>query len=116
MFKLRRFQEGQPTAADLGFTGIPQDRQGFIFPRFDFTNFLTVGSLRADYNDGRERPFDMFTFQPTLTQIWGNHSIKYGYDFRRLHETFDYQGNAAGRFQFQGTYTIAAHSITLCRA
>jgi hypothetical protein len=108
MFKLRRFQEGQPTAADLGFTGIPQDRQGFIFPRFDFTNFLTVGSLRADYNDGRERPFDMFTFQPTLTQIWGNHSIKYGYDFRRLHETFDYQGNAAGRFQFQGTYTMAA--------
>ena len=107
-FKLRRYQEDQPTAADLGFTGIPSERQDNIFPRFDFTNFLTVGSLRSDYNDGRERPFEMFTFQPTLTQIWGNHSIRYGYDFRRLHETFDYQGNASGRFQFQGTYTMQA--------
>ena len=108
MFKLRRFQDGQPTAGELGFTGIPAARQGNIFPRFDFTNFLTVGSQRADWNDGRERPFDMFTLQPSFTQIWGNHTLKYGYDFRRLHETFDYQGNAAGRFQFQGTYTMQA--------
>lgn len=106
MFKLRRFQDGQPTAKDLGFTGIPSDRQDHIFPRLNFTNFLTVGSLRADYNDGRERPFDMFTLQPTITQIWGNHTLKYGYDFRRLHETFDYQGNAAGNFTFGGTYTM----------
>jgi hypothetical protein len=109
MFKLRRFQEDQPTAADLGFTGIPADRRDHIFPRFDFPgddSRMTVGSLRSDYNDGRERPFDMFTFQPTLTQIWGNHSLKYGYDYRRLHETFDYAGDAAGRFQFQGTYTM----------
>lgn len=106
MFKLRRFQDGQPTAGDLGFTGIPSSRQGFIFPRFNFTNFLTVGSLRSDYNNGRERPFDMFTLQPTVTQIWGNHTLKYGYDFRRLHETFNYQGNAAGSFTFQGTYTM----------
>ena len=108
MFKLRRFQEDQPTAADLGFTGIPADRQSFIFPRFDFTNYLTVGSQRADWNNGRERPFDTVTFQPTLTQIWGNHSLRYGYDFRRLHETFDYAGYASGRFQFQGTYTMQA--------
>ncbi len=109
MFKLRRFQEGQPTAADLGFTGIPADRQGFVFPRFDFNgpaNRMEVGSLRADYNDGRSRPFDAFTFQPTLTQIWGNHTLKYGYDFRRLHETFDYQGFGAGTFTIQGTYTM----------
>lgn len=108
MFKLRRFQEDQPTAGDLGFTGIPSDRQGNVFPRFNFTNFLTVGSQRADYNDGRERPFDMYTLQPTITQIWGSHTLKYGYDFRRLHETFDYQGNAAGAFTFQGTYTMQA--------
>ena len=106
MFKLRRFQEDQPTAADLGFTGIPAERQDYVFPRFDFTNFMTVGSQRADWNDGRERPFDMFTLQPTVTQIMGTHTLKYGYDFRRLHETFDYSGYAAGRFQFQGTYTM----------
>lgn len=110
VFKLRRFQEGQPTAGDLGFTGIPAARQGNIFPRFDFTNFMTVGSLRADYNNGRERPFDMLTFQPTLTQVHGNHTLKYGYDFRRLHETFYTDGYAAGRFSFQGTYTMRAQN------
>jgi hypothetical protein len=108
MFKLRRFQEGQPTAGDLGFTGIPADRRDHIFPRFDFTNYMTVGSNRADFNDGRERPFDMFTLQPTITQIWGDHTLKYGYDFRRLHETFDYAGYASGRFLFSGTYTAQA--------
>ncbi len=107
-FKLQRLQDGQPTAGELGFTGIPVARQSNIFPRFDFTNFMTVGSLRADYNDGRIRPFEMFTAQPTFTQIAGNHMLRYGYDYRRLHETFDYDGYASGRFQFQGTYTMPA--------
>ena len=108
-FKLRRFQEGQPTAGDLGFTGIPADRQDHIFPRFDFpgrSNGMTVGSQRADWNDGRERPFDMFTLQPTVTQLFGDHTFRYGYDYRQLHETFDYAGYASGRFQFRGTYTM----------
>lgn len=107
-FELERYQKGQPTVADLGFTGIPSARQGNIFPRFDFTNFLTVGSLRADYNNGRLRPFDTFTLQPTITQIWGEHTTRYGYDFRRMHEQFDYAGDAAGRFQFGGNYTMQA--------
>lgn len=107
-FKLRRFQEDQPTAADLGFTGIPTARQDNIFPRFDFRNFMTVGSMRSDYNNGRERPFNVLTFQPTLTQVYGNHTLKYGYDFRQLRETFFTDGYAAGRFFFDGTYTMPA--------
>ncbi|MBK8303714.1 MAG: TonB-dependent receptor [Chloracidobacterium sp.] len=105
-FELIRFQDGQPTAADLGFTGIPSSRQANVFPRFNFTNFMTVGSLRADYNDGRDRPFDMLTIQPTMTYIRGNHTMKFGYDFRRLHERFDYGGYASGQFTFTGAYTM----------
>ncbi|HRI02305.1 MAG TPA: TonB-dependent receptor [Pyrinomonadaceae bacterium] len=105
-FELIRFQDGQPTAGELGFTGIPSSRQANVFPRFNFTNFLTVGSLRADYNDGRDRPFDMLTIQPTMTYIRGNHTMKLGYDFRRLHERFNYGGYASGQFTFQGTYTM----------
>ena len=105
-FKLRRYQEGQPTAADLGFTGIPSDRQGFIFPRFDFQNYRTIGSERADWNDGRERPFTLFSLQPTVTQVWGKHTIKYGYDYRQLHEEFFSGGYASGRFNFNGAFTM----------
>lgn len=107
-FKLRRFQDGQPSAADLGFTGVPADRQSNIFPRFDFRNYLTLGSLRADYNNGQERPFDLISVQPTLTQIYKNHTFKYGYDFRNLRERFSTDGYASGRFFFDGTYTMQA--------
>ncbi|HTH37094.1 MAG TPA: TonB-dependent receptor [Pyrinomonadaceae bacterium] len=105
-FKLRRYQDGQPSAADLGFTGIPTDRQGFLFPRFDFQNYRTVGSERADWNDGRERPFTLMSIQPTLTQVYGNHTLKYGYDYRSLNEKFFTGGYASGRFNFNGAYTM----------
>jgi hypothetical protein len=107
-FKLLRYQDGQPTAAELGFTGIPSMRADSIFPRFDFRNYMTVGSQRSDYNAGQERPFDLFSIQPTLTQIWGNHTIKYGYDYRKLRERFRTEGYSAGRFLFDGTYTMQA--------
>lgn len=115
-FKLRRFQGDQPTAAKLGFTGIPASRQNSIFPRFDFTNYLTVGSLRADYGAGQERPFTIFSFQPTLTQIFGKHTFKYGYDYRHLRERFSTAGYSAGRFLFDGLYTSpASNSSTTIR-
>ena len=107
-FRLRRYQEDQPTAADLGFTGLPSDRRSYVFPRFDFRNYLTLGSQRADYNNGQDRPFDLFSVQPTVTQIYGEHTIKYGYDFRRLHERFNSLGYASGRFTIDGLYTQRA--------
>ncbi|MET0753742.1 MAG: carboxypeptidase-like regulatory domain-containing protein, partial [Pyrinomonadaceae bacterium] len=107
-FKLKRYQDDQPSAADLGFTGIPTTRRDGIFPRFDFRNYMTVGSLRSDYNAGQERPFDLFSVQPTLTQIFGNHILKYGYDFRKLRERFSTDGYSTGRFLFDGTYTMQA--------
>ncbi|MBK7932486.1 MAG: carboxypeptidase regulatory-like domain-containing protein [Acidobacteria bacterium] len=107
-FRLLRYQEGQPTAADLGFTGIPTIRQTNIFPRFDFRNYMTLGSQRADYNNGQNRPFDLFSIQPSVTQIVGNHTLRYGLDFRRLHERFASDGYASGRFFIDGTYTMQA--------
>jgi hypothetical protein len=108
-FKLKRYQlEEQPTAAELGFTGLPSNRASGIFPRFDFANYMTLGSLRSDYNNGQERPFDLFSVQPTLTQIYGNHTLKYGYDFRRLHERFSSDLYSAGRFTINGIYTMPA--------
>ena len=115
-FKLRRYQQDQPSAADLGFTGIPAERRDGVFPRFDFRNYLTVGSLRSDYNNGQERPFNIFTLQPTLTQIFGKHTLKYGYDFRNLRERFSSAGYSEGRFLFDGTYTApASNSSTTLR-
>lgn len=107
-FRLNRYQVDQPTAADLGFTGIPDEREGFIFPRFDFQNYLTLGAERADWNNGQDRYFDLYSIQPTFTQILGNHTVKYGFDYRNLRERFSTLGNATGRFSINGIYTAPA--------
>lgn len=107
-FRLRRYQDGQPSAADLGFNGIPAARRDGIFPRFDFRNYMTLGSQRSDYNAGQDRPFDLFSFQPTITYLYGEHTLRFGYDYRRLHERFTTEGYSTGRFLFDGTYTMQA--------
>lgn len=107
-FKLRRYQQDQPTTADLGFSGFPAQSLDNIFPRFDFQNYRTLGSERADWNDGRDRPFSLISVQPTLTQIIGNHTLKYGYDYRGLNEKYTTQGYASGRFSFNGAFTSRA--------
>ena len=96
------------SAADLGFNGVAAITSSTVFPRFDFTNYDTLGAERADFNEGLTRNFRLFSVQPTLTQIYGNHTLKYGYDYRRLMENRTTNGFNAGRFTFSGTYTSLA--------
>ncbi len=117
-FVQERIQANPTSAASLGFTGIAPLTASSVFPRFDFTNYETLGSQRADYNEGLNRDFRLFSIQPTLTQIFGNHTLKYGYDYRKLMETRTTNGFNAGRFLFTGTYTAPASnsSSTLINA
>jgi len=96
------------SAAELGFTGIASITSSNVFPRFDFTNYDTLGAERADFNQGLTRTFRVFSFQPTLTQIFGDHTLKYGYDFRRIREDRVTNGYNAGRFLFTGAFTAPA--------
>jgi hypothetical protein len=114
LFSLQRAPAAPISPADLGMTAaaIADFRDAAAMPRMDFASFSStaisnaVGSNRADYGEGRLVPFNLFSLQPMLTQIWGNHTLKYGYDFRQLHESFDSKGFNAGRFLFDGTYTV----------
>jgi trimeric autotransporter adhesin len=112
-----------PTELGLSSAFISSTRGASVIPRFDFTSFNTasipnaIGSNRSDYNEGLLRPFKVITFQPTMTQIAGDHTLRYGYDFRKLLETFNSNGFNSGRFLFDGTYTApASNSSTALRA
>jgi hypothetical protein len=107
-FTQERVQANPISAADLGFAGIAALTSSTVFPRFDFTNYSTLGAERADFNEGLNRNFKLFSLQPTLTQIFGNHTLKYGYDFRLLKENRQSNGYNAGRFLFDGLYTSPA--------
>jgi hypothetical protein len=81
-------------------------------PRFDIRTFdaqrpirSTLGASRSDYNNGLLRPFYTFSVQPSFTQLHGDHTMRYGYDYRVLRENFSSNGYQGGRFFFDGTYT-----------
>lgn len=103
-----------PTALGLSSTYLGVINKATVIPRFDFASFTTasisnsIGSNRSDYNEGLFRPFYLFSVQPTVTQIFGDHTFRYGYDYRQLKEKFESNGYNAGRFLFDGTYTTPA--------
>lgn len=111
-FLQERIAPNAVSAASLGFAGIAGLTTSPVFPRFDFTNYDTLGSERADFNEGLNREYQMLSVQPTLTQIWGNHTLKYGYDFRKIDEARLSNGYNAGRFLFTGTYTSQASNTS----
>lgn len=118
LFSLQRANANPVSPADLGLPAaalaVYGDAQ--VMPRMDFASFAgttisnAIGSNRADYGEGRLVPFNLFSIQPMMTQIVGDHTLKYGYDFRQLHEQFDTKGFNAGRFLFDGTYTVACRT------
>ena len=123
---LSRFvQERRPAQsfdpASLGFTPAAlAEMNGYQYiPRFDIRTFdaqrpirSTLGASRSDWNEGLLRPFYVFSVQPTMTQITGNHTFRYGYDYRLLRENFSSNGYQGGRFFFDGTYTTVDLTTT----
>ncbi len=107
-FVQNRTAANPSSAVALGFNGIGALTTSTVFPRFDFTNYDTLGAERADFNEGLNRNFRLFSLQPTLTQIFGDHTLKYGYDYRHLQEDRTTNGYNAGRFLFTGIYTAPA--------
>lgn len=67
-----------------------------------------LGSMRADWNSGRLRPFMMGSLQPVLTRTFGNHTGRIGYDLRVVRENFISNGYQGSRLFFDGLYTAPA--------
>src|SRR5215207_8474128 len=123
---LSRFvQERRPAQsfdpATLGFSqAAVAAMNGYNYiPRFDIRTFdaqrpirSTLGASRSDWNGGLLRPFYTFAVRPSLTQITGDHTMRYGYDYRVLRENFSSNGYQGGRFFFDGTYTTVDTTTT----
>ncbi|HEX8889402.1 MAG TPA: TonB-dependent receptor [Pyrinomonadaceae bacterium] len=103
--------------ATLGFSAqaVSAFRGYDYFPMLEIRNLdatrpirSDLGSMRSDWNLGRLRPFMMGTIEPTVTKLFGNHTMKVGYDFRDVRENFISNGYQGGRLFFDGTYTSPA--------
>ena len=79
------------------------------------STIASLGSQRSDWNGGFDRPMTTLSITPTVTKIWGAHSIRTGYDYRAQTWTITNEGFLAGRYAFNGAYTRANNSAGLER-
>lgn len=100
--KNQRQHQGAFSPASLGFS--PATAAFFgdasYLPRFTIGGLSSLGDSVGDTT-----AFNIYSFQPTLTKIWGKHSVKIGYDFRSYRENNTPSANAAGTYTFDNTYT-----------
>ncbi|MGE5360693.1 MAG: carboxypeptidase regulatory-like domain-containing protein [Bacteroidales bacterium] len=104
------------TAAKLGFSSTAQQ----LMADYSYLPLMTIGSFsttnsnstiaalgaqRSDWGTGFNRPFQTYTFAPTATRVVGNHTAKFGYDFRKQLWDITNAGFPGGRYQFNGAYT-----------
>ena len=97
-----RLHEGKFNPAQLGFSATTSAlfAGASYLPRFEIGGFSPIGdSLGSAFTDY------IYTFQPTLTRMFGNHLAKIGYDSRLYRENATGLGNAAGRYDFRTDFT-----------
>jgi len=98
-----RAAEGVFNAASLGFSSNAAAlfRETGYFPQFNITNFIpnTGGGTIGGALSGRQT-FDVYSFQPTVTKIFGSHNLRAGYDFR-VYRNNEYPArHEAGLYEF----------------
>ncbi len=89
-------------------------------PRFDIESgtagtagrVAVLGGQQNGFNTGRVQPFYNVQFVPTLTKTAGSHTIRTGYDWRKLRQTEVNQGFRGGVYAFDGLYTRSASNAT----
>jgi hypothetical protein len=111
-----RQHEGEFTPSSLGFASQSAALFGdaSYLPRFDFPDgsYSSLGGYTIPDNLtslqpglGDQRFTNIYSVQPTLTRLLGNHSLRIGYDFRIHRDNRVNPGNAAGLYTFGTDFT-----------
>ncbi len=102
-FAIAQYGEGfDPTT--LGFPGaVVQQLPRKFFPRVVYTDYTAFGPQRST---GSEFTFsDTWSWAETLNHVKGNHSLKYGGEFRVMLNNQDRPTSSFGRFDFNRGFT-----------
>lgn len=102
-----RQHEGLVDLSTFGFSSntVNQFRGASYLPRFDFNSLSDIGE-----NLGATTIHSIYSFQPTLTRIFGGHTLRAGYDARLYRESGSEPGRAAGLYELRGDYTRQAQN------
>ncbi|BCS34335.1 hypothetical protein TBR22_A35650 [Luteitalea sp. TBR-22] len=97
-----RQNQGLFDPTTLGFSSSTASLFGGVkyFPRIEPGAYSAIGDSYAGGTTSQ-----IFTFQPTVTKFFGNHSVRLGYDYRQYKEHNDPTYHAAGIYQFNPGFT-----------
>jgi carboxypeptidase family protein len=115
---------GSIDPASLGFSSTAQQmmKDYHYLPFITFGGFSTtnsgstiasLGSQRADWGTGFNRPFTNISFIPTADWLMGQHSMRSGYELRNQRWDITVPAYGAGRYFFNGAYTRLNNSAPL---
>jgi hypothetical protein len=76
-------------------------------PEFEIDGVESIGGPL-----GNSTNFNIYSVQPTMTRIAGQHSIRLGYDFRAYRENGIPEAHAAGQYSFENDFTTAFNNAT----
>lgn len=82
---------------------------GFTPPDEPFSATQTFGASTSGSSDRKEKRFQ---FQDTLTQIVGNHSLKFGADYQRVDTRYIDRFDATGTYRFSNFFFFGQNSVT----
>jgi hypothetical protein len=110
--------------ASLGFSSTAKQlmKDYHYLPFITFGGFSTtnsnstiasLGSQRADWGTGFNRPFTQISFIPTVDWLLGEHSLRSGYELRNQRWDITVPAYGAGRYFFNGAYTRLNNSAAL---
>jgi hypothetical protein len=99
---IRQHQGFDP--ASLGFPSpvVAQFGGAQYFPRFDFDSLSDYGDNLAS-----DTTHSIYSFQPTMTKMFGRHSVRVGYDLRLYDEDSINPNRQAGQYDFRSNFTRA---------
>ena len=88
--------------ADLGIQGLVNSTLEYGLPLFTVNGYATAGD-RTDLP--QSRPQNTFHYFSTLSYVRGSHTIKLGFEARRLQENLTISSNVRGNYTFDGTFS-----------
>jgi hypothetical protein len=93
-----RQHEGIFDPSSLGFSSAVVGLFGGAkyFPHFDFDQFSDLGENLSTVTN-----HSIYSFQPTITRIFGSHSLRAGYDWRQYREVGTNPAAQAGEYVFR---------------
>ncbi|MBT9332141.1 TonB-dependent receptor [Acidipila sp. 4G-K13] len=96
------FTNGTDIANEAGLSGLPSNPLLYGLPNLTLNQFTGFNEQQPNFSTGQT-----ISFTETTSWIHGKHNVRFGGDFRRVHDDLLGNTNSTGTYVFSGLFTEA---------